>query len=108
MSEQKLTPYAISLVLHQDGSPGWRIHLHPNGNEKGYPVSIKEAEELARAATEILNTVTQDDKAVTPFMIVRNGTTVLRDTYKAALEEAEAKAANIPHLRRALGEMGEG
>lgn len=99
------TPYAISLVLHQDGTPGWRVHLHPNGPEGGNPVSIKEAEEIARAATDVLDTVTQDDSVVTPFMIVRNGTTVLRETYKRALEEAEAKAANIPHLRRALGEM---
>lgn len=99
------TPYAISLVLHQDARPGWRVHLHPNGDESGTPISIKEAEEIARAATDVLDTVTQDDNAVTPFMIVRNGTTVLRETFERALEEAEAKAANIPHLRRALGEM---
>ena len=107
MPEEKPVPYAISLVLHQDGSPGWRVHLHPNGPDGGHPISIKEAEEIARVATSVLDTVTQDDKSVTPFMIVRNGTTVLRETYKRALEEAEAKAANIPHLRRALGEMGE-
>lgn len=102
---EKPTPYAITLVLHQEESPGWRVHLHPGGTEGGTPVSIKEAEEIARAATDVLDTVTQDDSAVTPFMIVREGTAVLRQTYKAALEEAEAKAANIPHLRRALGEM---
>ncbi len=103
----KPIPYAISLVLHQEGTPGWRVHLHPGGNESGYPISIKEAEELARAATDVLDTVTQDDTTATPFMIVRNGTTVLRDTLKRELELAEARAASIPHLRRALGEMGE-
>lgn len=101
------TPYAISLVLHQDGPPGWRVHLHPNGTDGGSPISIKEAEEIARAATDVLDTVTQDDQAVTPFQVVRNGTTVLRETLKRELEVAEAKAASIPHLRRTLGEMGD-
>ena len=105
MPDTKPTPYAITLVLHQEASPGWRVHLHPGGNEGGYPISIKEAEELARAATDILDTVTQDDTSTTPFMIVRNGTTVLRETLKHELEVAEARAASIPHLRRALGEM---
>ena len=107
MPEDKPVPYAISLVLHQDGTPGWRIHLHPNGNDGGYPVSIKEAEELARGATEILAADIQDSEAVTPFQIVRNGTTVLRQTLQRELEVAEARAASIPHLRRTLGEMGE-
>ncbi len=98
-------PYAISLVLHQDGTPGWRIHLHPNGTDGGNPISIKEAEEIARAATDVLDTVTQDDKTVTPFQIVRNGTILLRQTLQRELELAEAKAASIPHLRRTLGEM---
>lgn len=107
MPEDKPVPYAISLVLHQDATPGWRIHLHPNGPEGGHPVSIKEAEEIARAATTVLDTGTQGDHAVTPFMIVRNGTTALRQTLQRELELAEARAASIPHLRRTLGEMSE-
>jgi len=105
MPEDKPVPYAISLVLHQDATPGWRIHLHPNGNDGGSPISIKEAEEIARVATSVLDTVTQDDKAVTPFQIVRSGTTVLRQTLQRELEVAEARAASIPHLRRTLGEI---
>lgn len=107
MAEDKAVPYAISLVLHQDGSPGWRVHLHPNGPDGGHPISIKEAEEIARVATSVLDTVTQDDKSVTPFQIVRNGTTALRQTLQRELEIAEARAASIPHLRRSLGEMGQ-
>jgi hypothetical protein len=98
-------PYAISLVLHQDDQLGWRVHLNPNGIDGGLPITIKQAETIARAATDVLDTVTQDDNAVTPFMVVRNGTTVLRQALQQELDAAEAKAASIPHLRRALGEM---
>jgi hypothetical protein len=103
------TPHAISLVLHQDDKPGWRIHLNPNGVDGGYPVSIKEAEELARTATDILSASipVTDDKGVTPFQIVRNGTTALRATLEGELSDAEAKAANIATLRRTLAEMTE-
>lgn len=104
MPEERTVPFAISLVLRDNG---WRIYLTPGGNGDGYPFSIKEAEELARAATEILSATVSitDDKTVTPFMIVRNGTTVLRQTLQRELELAEAKAASIPHLRRTLGEI---
>jgi siroheme synthase len=99
------TPYAISLVLHQDQTPGWRVHLNPDGVEGGHPVSIKQAEDLARAATDIIDTVTQDDAVTTPYMVVRNGTTALRSTLEGELKDAEEKAANIAALRRTLGEM---
>lgn len=106
MPEDRTVPFAISLVLRENG---WRIYLtggSPNANGgDGYPVSIKEAEEIARAATAILDTVTQDDQATTPFQIVRNGTNALRETLKRQLEVAEARAASIPHLRRSLGEI---
>lgn len=102
MAEERTVPHAISLVLRDNG---WRVYLTPGGNQEGHPVSIKEAEEIARAATAVLDTVTQDDQAVTPFQIVRNGTTVLRQTLQRELEIAEARAASIPHLRRSLGEM---
>src|SRR5208282_6338247 len=97
MPEERTAPHAISLVLRDNG---WRIYLTPNGNEDGYPVSIKEAEELARAATEILSTsvLITDDKSATPFMVVRNGTNVLRQMLQRELEVAEARAASIPHL----------
>ena len=99
------TPYAVSLVLHQDDKPGWRIHLTPGGADGGHPVSIKEAEELARSETDIFDTTTQDDTAMTPYMVVRNGTTVLRTTLENELADAEAKAASIATLRRSLAEM---
>jgi hypothetical protein len=100
------TPYAISLVLHQDDKPGWRIHITPNGVDGGYPVSIKHAEELARTATDIVGSAPAGtDSDMTPYMIVRNGTTVLRDALEKELEDAEAKAANIASLRRSLAEM---
>ena len=101
----KAVPYALSLVLHRDGGPGWRIHLNPNGVEGGHPVSIKQAEELARTATDILSTVTQDETITTPFMVVRNGTITLRTLLEGELADAEAKAARIATLRRALAEM---
>jgi hypothetical protein len=99
------TPYAISLVLHQDNKPGWRVHLNPNGADGGYPISIKEAEELARTATDILNSVIAESDAVTPYMIVRNGTTALRSTLEGELADAESKAAMIAGLRRTLAEI---
>lgn len=99
------TPHAISLVLHQDNHPGWRVHLTPNGVEGGHPVSIKQAEDIARAATDVIDTITQDDTATTPYMIVRNGTTILRAALEGELADAEAKAANIANLRRALAEI---
>jgi hypothetical protein len=95
-------------VLHQGDKPGWRIHLTPNGVDGGHPISIKEAEELARTATDIVDTVTQDDTATTPYMIVRNGTTVLRDALEKELADAEMKAASIAALRRSLAEMSDG
>lgn len=98
-------PYAISLVLHQDDRLGWRVHVTPNGVDGGHPVSIKQAEELARTATDIIDTATQDDTVTTPYMIVRNGTTVLRDALEKELADAEIKAANIASLRRSLAEM---
>lgn len=100
-------PHAISLVLHQDDQPGWRIHLNPNGVDGGHLISIKEAEELARTATDILSASIPiiDDKSVTPFQIVRNGTTALRATLEDELQDAEVKAANIAALRRTLAEM---
>lgn len=102
------TPYAISLVLHQDGERlGWRVHLTPNGPEGGYPISIQQAEELARVATDVLSASVQDESATTPFMVVRNGTTVLRGALESELADAEAKAANIGALRRALSEMSQ-
>ncbi len=97
------TPYAISLVLHQDDKPGWRVHLTPNGIDGGHSVSIREAEELARSATDI--TSSEDDTITTPYMIVRNGTTVLRTALEKELTDAEAKAASIAALRRSLAEM---
>jgi len=99
------TPYAISLVLHQDDKPGWRVHLTPNGPDGGYPVSIKEAEELARSATDITNSATQDDTVATPYQVVRNGTTILRTALETELADAETKAASIAALRRSLAEM---
>jgi hypothetical protein len=99
------TPYAVSLVLHQDDKPGWRIHLNPNGVDGGYPVSIKEAEELARSATDITGSATDDNTTITPYMVVRNGTTALRATLEGELADAEAKAANIATLRRSLAEI---
>jgi len=79
-----LTTYAMSLVLHQDDKPGWRIHLNPDGVDGGYPLSIKEAEELARSATDVMDIAGPgSDTVITPYMVVRNGTTVLRQTYKA-------------------------
>lgn len=102
------TPYAISLVLHQDDSPGWRIHLNPNGVDGGYPVSIKEAEALARAATDTMDiSGFGGDTVTTPYIIVRNGTTVLRAALENELADAEAKAANIASLRRTLAEMSQ-
>lgn len=100
MSDQP-TPYAISLVLHQDEKPGWRIHTSPTTAPEGHHVSIAEAEAFARAATDL----TDVEAEVTPFAVVRNGTTQLRDSLERALAEAETKAATIPGLRRALGEM---
>lgn len=100
------TPYAISLVLHQDDQPGWRVHLTPDSPQGGYPVTIKQAEEIARAITDILSTVINvETEPTTPFMVVRNGTTVLRTALEQELADAEAKAANIASLRRALAEM---
>jgi siroheme synthase len=91
-------------VLHQDDKPGWRIHLTPNGVDGGHSVSIKEAEELARSATDITGSAT-DDNATTPYMVVRNGTTVLRTALETELADAETKAASIAALRRSLAEM---
>jgi hypothetical protein len=100
------TPHAISLVLHQDDKPGWRIHLNPGGVDGGHPISIKEAEEFARSATDIMDiSGPGSDTITTPFMIVRNGTTALRATLEGELSDAEAKAANIAALRRTLAEM---
>lgn len=101
------SPYAVSLVLHQDQTPGWRIHLHPNGVDGGYPISIKQAEDLSRAATDALDIVTQDDTITTPYMIVHNGTVALRSVLESELTDAESKAANIASLRRSLAEMGQ-
>jgi hypothetical protein len=99
-------PHAISLVLHQDDKPGWRIHLNPNGIDDGYPISIKEAEEFARSATDIMDISGSENETITtPFMIVRNGTTILRNALEKELADAEAKAANIASLRRSLAEM---
>ena len=96
----------MSLVLHQNDAPvGWRIHITPGGPQEGYPVTIKQAENFARAATEIIDTVTQDDRAVTPFQIVRNGTTALKTILEAQLSAAEAQAASIASLRRTLSEL---
>jgi siroheme synthase len=82
--------------------------MTPNGIDGGYPVSIKQAEELARTATDIIDiAATQDDSVTTPYMIVRNGTTVLRDALEKELADSEAKAANIASLRRSLAEMTE-
>jgi hypothetical protein len=100
------TPYAISLVLHQDDQLGWRIHLNPDSPQAGYPITIKQAEEIARSITDTLATVIPvETEPTTPFMVVRNGTTVLRQALQQELDAAEAKAASIPHLRRALGEL---
>jgi hypothetical protein len=100
------TPYAISLVLHQDDRPGWRVHLTPDSPQGGYSVAIKQAEEIARAITDILVTeIPVETEPITPFMVVRNGTTVLRAALEQELADAEAKAANIASLRRALAEM---
>lgn len=98
------TPYAISIVLHQDQKPGWRIHLNPEDDIGGHAISIKQAEELARIATDILSPV-QNDTRMTPFMVIRNGTTALRSTLENELAEAEAKAANIASLRKSLSEI---
>lgn len=101
-----VTPYAISLVLHQEGRLGWRIHVAPNGVDGGHPISIKEAEEFARSATDLMDISGPGGESVTtPYMIVRNGTTVLRDALENELADAEAKAANIASLRRSLAEM---
>lgn len=101
-------PHAISLVLHQDDSPGWRLHLNPDGVEGGYPISIKEAEEFARHATDLMDiSGPGSDTVTTPYMVVRNGTALLRATLEGALADAEAKAANIASLRRALAEMSQ-
>lgn len=100
------TPFAISLVLHQEDKAGWRIHLTPNSPQGGYPVTIKQAEDIARAITDLLSTVIPvDSEPTTPFMVVRNGTTALRSTLERELADAEAKAANIASLRRTLAEM---
>lgn len=102
------TPHAISLVLHQDDSPGWRLHLNPNGVDGGYPISIKEAEEFARYATDVMDiSGPGSDTITTPYMIVRNGTELLRAALESELADAEAKAANIASLRRALAEMNQ-
>ena len=92
-------------MLHQDDKRGWYLHLTPTGIDGGHPISIKEAEELARTATDILSAVIQDDNATTPYMIVRNGTTALRAALESELADAEAKAANIATLRRTLAEI---
>lgn len=99
------SPFAISLVLHQSDNPGWRVHLTPGGPDGGHPISIKEAEELARSATDITGSATDDATVTTPYEIVRNGTTVLRDALEKELADAEAKAASIAALRRSLAEM---
>lgn len=100
------TPFAISLVLHQDDHPGWRVHLAPNSPQGGYPIAIKQAEEIARTITDILVTeIPVETEPTTPFMVVRNGTTVLRSALQSELADAEEKAANIASLRRALAEM---
>jgi siroheme synthase len=102
-------PYAVSLVLHQDSEkPGWRIHISPESNEnakkEGYVVSIAQALALARVATEIIETVTQED-STTPFMVVRNGTTAMRSALEQRLAHAEAEAANVAALRQKLTEF---
>lgn len=100
------TPFAISIVLHQDQQTGWRIHLTPNSPQPGYPLTIKQAEDVARSITDILATVIPvETEPTTPFMVVRNGTTALRSTLERELADAEAKAANIAALRRSLAEM---
>lgn len=100
------TPYAISIVLHQEQKAGWRIHLTPNSSQEGYPLTIKQAEDVARAITDLLSAVIPvDSEPTTPFMVVRNGTTTLRATLERELADAEAKAANIAALRRTLQEM---
>ena len=102
----KAVPFAVSLVLHQNDAPiGWRMHLMPGGPQEGHPISIGQAEEFARAATEILAAITQDEKAVTPYQVVRTGTTSLRGLLEAKLAEAESQAANIANLRRTLAEL---
>lgn len=102
------TPHAISLVLHQDDKLGWRVHLTPSAPAGGYPISIKQAEEIARATTDILaGVISVETEPTTPFMVVRNGTTVLRAALEQELADAEAKAANIASLRRALAEMSQ-
>jgi len=82
---------------------GWRVYVSPNaeGESEGEAVTIAQAEEIARVATE----ATGADKQVTPFMVVRNGTQQLRGTLEAALADAESKAASIAGLRKALGEI---
>jgi hypothetical protein len=99
VSEQP-TPYAISLVLHQGEKPGWRVHTAPSSDPDGYPVTIKQAEVLARAATDV--TAGAD---VTPFEVVRQGTVEMRGTVTRELAEAEAKASTIKDLRTTLAEM---
>jgi hypothetical protein len=73
-----------------------------------HPISIKEAEEFARHATDLMDiSGPGSDTIVTPYMIVRNGTSLLRATLESALADAEEKAANIASLRRALAEMSQ-
>jgi hypothetical protein len=101
LPESAIPTYAVSLVLRPGG---WRVFVSPSpeGESEGEPVTIAQAEEIARAVTE----ATGADKQVTPYMVVRNGTTQLRSSLEAALAEAESKAQSIPGLRRALGEIG--
>lgn len=102
----KSTPYAISLVLHQTDKPiGWRIHLHPNGPETGYPLTVKQAETLAREVTTIVGIDDQDSQTMTPYQVVRSGTDTLRNILEAELADAEAKAATIANLRTLRAEL---
>lgn len=101
MLEQPTVPtYVVSLVLRPSG---WRVYVSPCPDElkDGWPVSIVQAEEIARVATE----VTDSQAAVTPYMIARNGTTQLRSTVESALSQAEEQAKSIPGLRKMLGEI---
>jgi hypothetical protein len=100
VSSEQPTPYVVSLVLHQGEKPGWRVHTAPSSDPDGYPVTIKHAEELARAATDVVS-----GADVTPFEVVRQGTVAMRQTVTRELAEAEAKAAGIAALRRTLAEI---
>lgn len=96
--EQQAQIYAIVLSL-RGGS--WRVNLNPGGAEGGIPITVAQAESIAKVIGDNIGV----DQQPSAFEIVRSGTATLKEALKRQLEEAETKAASVAGLRRALQEI---